>query len=113
MHVFQDNKKKRFFKVTVQFEWCFRLKDPEAPLTNFNDGGGGGGADRGLYFIPKNFTTSEFVYPKKNHYFFKHTHKNSLVLFSQPKKIPLFFFRDPQKILGSFIDQKNHFQAKI
>ena len=38
-------------------------KTPGAPLINFNDGGGG--SDRGLYFIPKNITTSEFVYPKK------------------------------------------------
>ena len=35
---------------------------PGAPLTNFNDGrGGGGGSERGLYFIPKEITTSEFV----------------------------------------------------
>ena len=27
--------------------------------------GGGGGFDRGSYFIPKKITTSEFDYPKK------------------------------------------------
>ena len=40
-------------------------------------GGGGGGGDRGSYFIPKNLTTSEFVYPKK-----------ITVFFSIPQKIP-------------------------
>ena len=34
------------------------------PLTNFNDWGGGGGSNRGSYFIPKK-STSEFAYPKK------------------------------------------------
>ena len=37
---------------------------PGPPLTNFNDWGGGGGSNRGSYFIPKK-STSEFAYPKK------------------------------------------------
>ena len=104
MHVFQDNKKNRFFKVTVQFEWCFRLKDPGAPLTNFNDGGGGGGGGRQRFiFYTQKLHNFRICLPKKkNHYFFKHSHKNFLVLFSQPKKIPLFFFRDPKKNPGVF-----------
>ena len=34
---------------------------PGAPLTNFNDEGGGGVPERGLYFIPKEIISSEFV----------------------------------------------------
>ena len=49
--------------------------NPGAPLTNFNDGGGGG--NKGLYFIPKKITTLEFVYPKK-----------SLLFLAYPQKIP-------------------------
>ena len=77
MHVFQDNKKKRFFKVTVQFEWCFRLKDPEAPLTNFNDGGGGGGA-----------TEVHILYPKKSQLQNLFTQKKITTFLSIPIKIP-------------------------
>ena len=66
------------------------LQHPGAPLTNFNVGGGG--SDGSSYFIPQKITTSEFVCPKKNHYFFLVYPKRPLVLFSQPKKIPLFFF---------------------
>ena len=42
---------------------------PGAPLTNFKDEareGGGGGSKRGLYFIPKEITTSEFVCKQKS-----------------------------------------------
>ena len=60
---------------------------PGAPLTNFNDGEGGGGFRQWFTF----FTTSEFVYPKKSLLFLAYP-KNTLVLFLQPKKIPLFFF---------------------
>ena len=46
--------------------------------------GGGGGSNRGSHFIPKKFTTSEFVYPKK-----------SLLFLAYPKKYliysPFFF----------------------
>ena len=38
---------------------------PGAPLTNFNDTGGGG-SNRGSYFISKKITTSKFFYPKKS-----------------------------------------------
>ena len=44
-----------------------KLVLPGAPLTYFNDEGGGGERfDRGSYFIPKKSPTSEFVYPKKS-----------------------------------------------
>ena len=46
-----------------------KTSSPGAPLTFFNDREGGGG-DRGSYFIPKNLTSSEFVYPKKITVFF-------------------------------------------
>ena len=67
---------------------CYKSlrSDPGAPLTNFNDkGGGGGGSDRGSYITPKKITPSEFVYPKK-----------SLLFLACPKK-SLRFFRDPKK----------------
>ena len=84
---------------------------PEAPLTSFNDRGGGGG-DRGSYFIPQKITTSEFVYQKKSLLFY-HTQKNPLVPFLQPKKIPLFVFAT-QKNPGVFHRPKrNHFWPKF
>ena len=51
---------------------------PGAPLTNFNDGGGGEGmSGRGSYFYTQKITTSGFVFPKK-----------SLLFVSIPQKIP-------------------------
>ena len=49
---------------------------PGAPLTNFNDGGGG--SDRGSYFIPKKNTTSEFgiCLPKKSLLFLVYPQKS-------------------------------------
>ena len=60
-----------------------------APLKNFNDGGGGG-VDRGSYFIPKKITTSEFVYPKKSLLFLAYP-KKSLSPFSTTQKNPSVF----------------------
>ena len=56
---------------------------PQGPhsQTLMTEGGGGGGSDRGSYFVPKEITSSEFVYPKK-----------SLSPFFATQKIPLFFF---------------------
>ena len=70
---------------------------PGAPLTNFNDGGGGGregGSGQGSYFIPKKVTTSQFVYPQTSLLFLAITPKNPLVLFLATQKIPqsVFFF---------------------
>ena len=86
---------------------------PGAPLINFNDERGrmGGWSERGLYFIPKEITTSEFVCQFKSLLFW-HTPKNPLAFFSQPQKIPLFFLR-PKKIPTSFIDPKKSLLAKI
>ena len=50
------------------FSVSFNKCDPGTPLTNFNDGGWGGGGgrvNRGSYFLPQKIATSEFVYPKK------------------------------------------------
>ena len=66
---------------------------PGAPLTNFNDGGG---SDRDLYFITKNITTSEFVYPK-NYLFFSIPKKKSLSPFFATLKNPSVFSCDPKK----------------
>ena len=74
--------------------------------------GGEGGSDRGLYFIPKNITTSEFVYPK-NHYFFLAYPKKSLSSFFATQKNPSVFFSQPKKIPASFIDPKKSPLAKI
>ena len=59
---------------------------PGAPLTNFNDGGGGGPTEVHILYPKKsqlqNLSTQKILaYPKK-----------SLGPFSQPQKIPLFFF---------------------
>ena len=57
-----------------------REDPPGAPLTYFNDGGGGG-SDRGSYFIPKKIPTSGFVYPKKSLLFLAYP-KKSLSVFA-------------------------------
>ena len=80
---------------------------PGAPLTNFNEGEGGGGSDRASYLIPKKITTLEFVYPRKSLLFFS-IPKKSLSPFSATQKYPSIFFVRPKKIPVSFIDTKNH-----
>ena len=82
---------------------------PGAPLTNFSDGGEGGGNDMGSYFIPKQITTSEFVYLKKIITFFSILKKSLSPLFTsqknpsvvlQPKKNPGIFYRPKESTLG-------------
>ena len=85
---------------------------PGAPLTNFNNGGGGGGVQQRFIFYTQKRSQLQYLSTQKNHYFFEHTQKNTLVLFLQPKKIPPFFSR-PQKIMASFIDPKKSPLAKI
>ena len=58
---------------------------PGAGLTNFNDGGGGGGVRKRFIF-----------YTQKNHNFRIWLSKKITTFFSIPKKFPLFFFRDPK-----------------
>ena len=72
---------------------------PVAPLTNFNDGGGGI-RQRFTFYTQKNHN-SEFVYPKK-----------SLLFIAYPKK-SLCFSSRPKKILASFIDPKKSLLAKV
>ena len=60
------------------------LLTPGAPLTNFNDGGGG--SDRGSYLI---------VYPKKSLFFLAYP-KNSLSSFFATQKNPSVFFATPK-----------------
>ena len=68
---------------------------PGAPLTNFNDGGGGGPTE--VYILyPKKHNFRIFVYPKKSLLFLAYP-KKSLSPFFATQKIPLSFFRDPKK----------------
>ena len=69
---------------------------PGDPLTNFNDGGGGGGQTEVHILLPKKITTSEFVYPKKSLLFLAYP-KNSLSPFSATPKKSLCFLCDPKK----------------
>ena len=73
-------------------------------------GGGGGGSDRGSYFVPKKITTSAFVYPKKSLLFSAYP-KNLLSPFFTTKKISLFFFCDPKKSQSLKVhrDDSNHY----
>ena len=70
------------------------LSSPGAPLTNLNDGmgrkGGGGGSDRGSYFIPKKSPIKNLS-TQKNHYLFLACSKKSLSPFFATQKIHLFF----------------------
>ena len=97
--------------ISISYIWT-EVGVPEAPLTNFNDEGWGGGGPREVHILyPKksqlqNLSTPKnhnfrICLPKKNHYFFYHTQKNPLVLLSQLQKIPLFFFAT-QKNPGIF-----------
>ena len=91
--------------------YSYRLTSvvPGIPLINFNDGGEG--SDRGLYFIPKKITTSEFVNPKKSLLFLAYPPLKSLSPFSATQKY-LSFLR-PQKFLAYFMDPKKSLWAKI
>ena len=74
-------------------------------------GGGGGGSDRGSYFVPKKITTSAFVYPKKSLLFSAYP-KNLLSPFFTTQKISLFFFFcDPKKSQSLKVhrDDSNHY----
>ena len=87
-------------------------KIPGAPLTNFNNGGGGGVWQRFKFYTQKksqlqNLSTQKnqvllfLAYPKKSRSPFFTTHKN-------------LFFSRPQKILASFyLDPKIHFWSKF
>ena len=73
--------------------------------------GGGEGADRGSYLVPKKITTSVFVYPKKSLLFLAYP-KKTLSSFFATQKIPPFILR-PKKIPVSFTDLKNHLWPKF
>ena len=91
---------------------------PGAPLTNFNDRGVRQGGPTEVHILYPKKSQLQNLSTQKNHYFLKHTQKNPLVLFSQPKKIPLFFFatqknhgifyRPKKSLLPKFQTQKNH-----
>ena len=86
---------------------------PEALLTNFNDGGGGGGPTEVHILYPKKITTSEFVYPKNSLLFLAYPKKSLSPFFGTQKNTFVFFFVTPKKIPASFIDPKNHFWPKF
>ena len=99
--------------LTVGYTCRHRLDTPEAPLTNFNDGGWEGGSDSGSYSITKKITTSEYVYPKKSLLFLVYP-KNSLSPFFATLKNPSgFFFCDPKNNPGVFHRPKKSLFAKI
>ena len=84
---------------------------PGAPLTYFNDGGGGGGVRQRFIFYTQNSHNFKICLPKKITTFLAYP-KNPLVLYPQPKNISLFFYR-PKKIMAYFIDPKESLWAKI
>ena len=87
---------------------------PGAPPTIFNDWGGlgVGGIQHRFIFYTQKITTSEYVYPKEPLPFLAYP-KQSLSLFSQPIKIPLFFSRPPpKKIPVPFIYPGQNFRRK-
>ena len=102
------------------------LLSPGAPLTYFNDGGGG--SNRGSYFIPKKIPTSEFVYPKKSltSTFLAYPKSPSSSVFVSakficgfeliknaiPKIIPVFF-HDPKKPSVFYRPKKNPTFVKV
>ena len=71
---------------------------PGAPLTNFNDGGGGGVRQGFIFYTQKKITTSEFVYPKK-----------SLLFLSYPKKSQRLLWTQKNHFWPKCQTQKNHF----
>ena len=97
---------------SIEALYCPTLRPPGAPLTNFNDGGGGGGVRQRFIFYTQNNHNFRICLPKKISTFFSITQKNPLVLFSQPKKMPLFFFAT-QKNPGVFHRPKKPLLDKI
>ena len=70
----------RFKKFTLMWTKLLSGKwNAQGPHSHILMRGGGGGYNRGSYFIPQKIPTSEFVYPKKS------------LFFSIPKKIPQCF----------------------
>ena len=94
-----------------QIKFHYRSVIPGVPLTNFIDGGGGGGSDRGSYFIPQKITTTEFVYPKKLLLFLVYPKKSFCPFFATPKN-PSVFFGEPKYSRRFSLTKKNHFWPK-
>ena len=92
-------------------KWTKKLL-PGAPLTNFNDIGGGGVWQRFIFYTQKDHNF-RICLPQKNNYFFLAYPKKSLCPFLATQKNPSVFFSWPQKILVSFIDPKKSPLAKI
>ena len=67
---------------------------------------GGGGSDRGSYFMLRKITTSEFVYPKKSLFILAYP-KKSLSPFSHPPPKSLCFFLATHKGPGIFHRPQN------
>ena len=86
--------------VRLQCKNILKLIAPGAPLTNFNDGGGGGVQQKFIFYTQKNHNF-RICLPKK------------ITIFFATQKIPLFFFSRPKKIPASFVDPKKSLLAKI
>ena len=102
----------------LPFRLCFPLNGrkhtPRAPLTNFNDGeGGGGGGPTEVHILyPKKSQLQEFVYPEKSLLFLAYPKKSLKSFFRNPKN-PSVILCDPPKIPASFIDPKKSLLPKF
>ena len=87
--------------------------NPGAPLTNFNDGDGGGGGvrKRFIFYTQKNHNF-RICLPKKSLLCLAYP-KNPLVLFRNPKKSLCFFFPYPKKSRRLSYTPKNNFWPKF
>ena len=76
------------------------LKVHGVPLTNFNDGRGGGGrSDRGsYYFYTQKDHNFKICLPKKITTFLAYPKKSLSPFFATQKNPPVFFFLQPKKI---------------
>ena len=98
---------------------CTRKESSQGPQSQIlTTRGGGGGSERGLYFITKEITTSEFVcqlksllflaYPKKSLSPFFTTPKNPFVFFTTQKN-PSIFHRPKKSLLAKISDSIKSF----
>ena len=88
---------------------------PEAPVTSFNDRGGGRGRQRFIFYSPKNHNfriclpkkiTTFLSYPKKSLSSFFATQENPSVCFCDPKKSQRLSYTQKKSLLAKISDPK-------